>query len=41
VLRAFATSLTRRAGSQTGDVIDDAHRHDGAAMLATSAPRDP
>jgi hypothetical protein len=28
VLRVFATSLTRRAGSQSG--INDAHRHDGA-----------
>ena len=27
VLRVFATSLTRRADSQSGHVIDDAHRH--------------
>jgi hypothetical protein len=26
VLQVFATSLTRRADSQTGQVIDDAHR---------------
>ncbi|HEY2077316.1 MAG TPA: helix-turn-helix transcriptional regulator, partial [Streptosporangiaceae bacterium] len=30
VLRVFATSLTRHASSQTGQVIDDAHRLDGA-----------
>jgi NAD(P)-dependent dehydrogenase (short-subunit alcohol dehydrogenase family) len=29
VLRVFATSLTQRADSQTGDVIDDAHHPDG------------
>ena len=29
VLQVFATSLTQRADSQTGHVIDDAHHHDG------------
>ena len=35
VIRVFATSLTRRAGSQSGHVIDDAHRHDGARAAKT------
>jgi hypothetical protein len=35
VLRVFATSLTLRAGSHSGHVIDDAHRHDGACAAKT------
>jgi hypothetical protein len=35
VLRVFATSLTLRAGSHSGHVIDDAHRHDGAGAAKT------